>query len=104
MIHQINIADELHLVPLTIKTFQRHVFIANVFLLFQFHKIGLVGDKVFEKSQFPDFFTEEHFARDTHQLDHVWIYIHNHPGLGIENQNAISGRLKEPAIPEFRSE
>jgi hypothetical protein len=83
--------------------FHRHVLVADVSLLLQFQKVGLVDDEVLEESQLPDPFAQEHLARDTQQLDHVGIHVHHPPRPGIEDQNTVPGRLEEPAIAKLRS-
>ena len=41
--------------------------------------------------------------REPQQLHQERIHIHDHPGLGVKDQNAVPSRLKEPTIAHFRS-
>ena len=65
MVHQIDVADELHVDPPPIGGFQRLFFVADVFLLPQFRKAGLVGDDILEGFHFPDLLPEDFIARAT---------------------------------------
>ena len=103
-VHQIDVADELHGDLPPIGGFQRHVVVANVPLLLQFREVVLVGDGVLEAAEFPDLLSDHCLVRETQHFDQERIDIHNQFRLGIEDQNAVLGRLKEPAIAKFRSD
>ena len=103
LIHQIDVADELHLDALPAAGFQRHVVVLDVFLLLPFQEVGLVGDDVLEGAQFPDLLANERRTRVAQQLEQERIDIHHHAGFGVQDQNAVAGRLKDPAISHGRS-
>ena len=96
-------ADEFHFNPPPGAGFQCQVLVADVFLLLQLREVLLVGDDVLEKPQLPDFLAQKFLMRETQQLDQEWIYIHDHPRPGIDDQDAVLGRFEEPAIADLRS-
>ena len=50
------------------------------------------------------FFPRNVSREKPNNLDQERIHIHDHPRLGIEDQNAVFGRLEEPAIADLRSD
>ena len=85
VVHQINIADKLHINSPASGGFQWQVFEPDVFLRLQFRKVCLAGDDVLEKAQLPNLFADKIRVREAQQLTQERVYIHDHPRLGIED-------------------
>ena len=63
--YQIDIADELHMYRLSLRSFQWEVFITHIILLLQFQKFILVCHNIFQETQIPDVLPEALFMRVT---------------------------------------
>ncbi len=104
MVDQIDVADELHVDLPPIGGFQRQIVVADIALLLQLLEVGLVGKHVLEEPQFPDLHAEERLAGESQQLDQERIHIVDHPRFGIEDQDAVLGRLEKTAIAKLRND
>ena len=102
MSHQIDIADELNIVP-PIPGFQRQIFIADIFILLQFQEVGLVSGDVPKESQFPEFLSTDFFPRGTYHLQQEWIRVYDDACVSIQDQNAVFGCLEKTAVARLRS-
>jgi hypothetical protein len=94
-VHQVDVADELHLAPFAGGGLQRQVLVADILVLLQFQKLGLVGDGVPEEAQLPDGLAHKLVIGIAEQADQKRIYVHHQPGLGVQDQNAVLGRQME---------
>ena len=97
-IHVIDIADELHLDRPSLTGLQRQMIVADVSLLLQLGKLLLVGDQIPEEAHFPELLPEKFLLGEAQQVDQEGVRILDHPGLDIENKDAVLRRLEEPAV------
>ena len=70
-------------------------------MLRQFEEVVLVGDDVPEEAQIPHVLVADLLARVAEQLRQEWIDVRDFAGLGIEDQDAVLGRLEEAAIAQL---
>ena len=95
VVYRIDVADELDFDPPPIGGFQRLVFVADVVLLLQFRKVGLVGEDILEKAQFPDPLSEELFVEKPNSS------IKN--GLTSTTIPVSASRIKMPSLADSKS-
>ena len=102
LVHDKCVADKLHLDPTTILRLQRDAFVAKTVIVLQFGKRNFRGRFPFERTDLPQFPSQEFFLRIAEQILHERVGIDHLPRIGVQDQDAILCRLKQPPITQFR--
>src|SRR4029077_1195788 len=97
----VNIAYEFDVDLFSISPPQRKVFVTDIFVLLERLKGRTIGGDVFELANLPKFAAAQLFERVIKQIDQKWIYVHDLPAVGIQNQDSILSSLKQTAITQF---
>ena len=101
LVHQIGAADELDLDPPPVFRLQGQPLVANPVGLLQLGKSDFGSILSFEWADFPQFPAQKFFLRVAEQILHERIGVHHLPGHGVENEDAVGGRFKQPPVTQF---
>ena len=100
-VHRVDVADELDLDLPTALGLQGQVVVADVALLPQF----VVGDPVRipvpEQADLSEFLAQEFVVLVAQQPAHERVGVDDLARAGVEDEDAVLGRLEEPTIAEF---
>ena len=99
----IDVADELHFHVPSILGFERQILVPDIPLLLQFSKRGPARVDVPEQADIPEVLAQQFGARIAQQVQQERVRVGNRPGVRIEDEDAILGRLEEPPKPDFGS-
>src|ERR1700752_5210222 len=99
--HPVNIAHEFDLNLLSISPPQRKVFVTDIFVLLKCLKGRTISGDVVELTNIPQFAAAEFFKRVIKQINQKWVYVHDLPVVGIENQDPVLGGFKQTAIAQL---
>ena len=61
----------------------------------------LEAPRAFEGTDFPQFLSQKFCLRIAEQIFHERAGVHHLPGVGVENEDAVLRRFKQPPVTEF---
>src|ERR1017187_1457030 len=101
LVHEIGVADELDLDLLPVFRLQWQTFVANPVCVVQFGERDFGSPRALEGTDFPQFLSQKFFLRIAEQIFHERTGVHHLPGVGVENEDAVLRRFKQPPVTEF---
>jgi hypothetical protein len=97
----VEIGHDFNFLMLPVPAFERQVFVANLVHSLQhlehFPRRGLV----FEQSDFIEFLPDQTVMRIAQHPGHERIGLDDFTGAGVEEENSVVRRFKEPAVADF---
>ena len=87
----------------SVPAFERQIFVADFVLPFQLLDHFLARGFIFEQTDLKQLLPDQLIIRVTEQFRHERIGVGDFASRGIEQEDAVMRRFKEPAVADFRN-